>query len=345
MTATATTPAPTRDTPLVIDGLQCGPYDRDVFLQLRAGGVTCATATVAFWEDAVETMDALAAWNDLLAANADLVVPARTAADIERAKEQGRTAILLGAQNASPLQGRLGFVRLFHDMGLRVMQLTYNNNTEFGGSCYEESDPGLTRFGREVVREMNAVGMLVDLSHSGERTRRDAIEHSALPVALTHANPRSLYDHPRNADDATLKALAARDGVVGLATYRSICGHYARTLDDWCAMVARTVDLVGVRHVAIGTDLSPKAGAAEFTWMRKGRWTRGEQRGADLGTSSASDTDTTEWLTDASGLAQVAGRLVDFGFAPDEAHAVVGGNWLRLYSAVLESERPTGHDI
>lgn len=151
--------------------------------------MTCATATVAFWEDAVETMDALAAWNDLLAANADLVVPARTAADIERAKEQGRTAILLGAQNASPLQGRLGFVRLFHDMGLRVMQLTYNNNTEFGGSCYEESDPGLTRFGREVVREMNAVGMLVDLSHSGERTRRDAIEHSALPVALTHANP------------------------------------------------------------------------------------------------------------------------------------------------------------
>lgn len=101
-------------------------------------------------------------------------------------------------------------------------------------------------------------------------------------------------------------------------------------------MVARTVDLVGVRHVAIGTDLSPKAGAAEFTWMRKGRWTRAEQRGADLGTSPTSDTDTTEWLTDASGLAQVTTRLVGFGFTPDEAHAVVGGNWLRLYSAIFE---------
>ncbi|GEB47918.1 dipeptidase [Streptomyces cacaoi] len=338
MTATtAATAARTTDTPLVIDGLQCGPYDRDVFQQLRAGRVTCATATVAFWEDAIETMDALAAWNDLLDANADLVLPARTVGDIERAHETGRTAILLGAQNASPLQGRLGFVRHFHAMGLRVMQLTYNNNTEFGGSCYEETDPGLTRFGREVVREMNAVGMLVDLSHSGERTRRDAIEHSALPVVLTHANPRSLYDHPRNADDATLKALAARDGVVGLATYGSLCGRYARTLDDWCAMVARTVELVGVRHVAIGTDLSPKAGAAEFAWMRKGRWTRSEQRGADLGSPPASATGTGEWLADASGLARVADGLVATGFTRDEAHAVVGGNWLRLYASVLKT--------
>jgi membrane dipeptidase len=324
--------------PLVIDGLQCGPYDREVFLQLRAGGVTCATATLAFWEDAVETMDALASWHELLAANADLVVLARTASDIERARESGRTALLLGAQNASPLQGRLGFVRLFHDMGLRVMQLTYNNNNEFGGSCYETSDPGLTRFGREVVREMNTAGMLVDLSHSGDRTRRDAIEHSEVPVALTHANPRSLYDHPRNADDATLKALAARDGVVGLATYRSICGHYAGSLKDWCQMVARTVDLVGVRHVAIGTDLSPKAGPAEFAWMRKGRWTRSGQRGADLGSSPAPDAGTGEWLADASGLAEVTDALVESGFAPHEAQAVVGGNWLRLYSTVLKAD-------
>jgi membrane dipeptidase len=328
----------TAPAPLVIDGLQCGPYDREVFEQLRAGGVTCATATVAFWEDAVETMDALAAWHDLLTANADLVVLARTAADIGRARAEGRTAILLGAQNASPLQGRLGFVRLFHDMGLRVMQLTYNNNNEFGGSCYEESDPGLTRFGREVVREMNAAGMLVDLSHSGDRTRREAIEHSATPAAITHANPRSLYGHPRNADDATLKELAARDGVVGLATYRSISGRYAATLDDWCEMVARTVELIGVRHVAIGTDLSPKAGPAEFAWMRKGRWTRGEQRGADLAATSAEPADDTEWLTDARGLALVADRLTErFGFGADEAEAVVGGNWLRLYTTVLGS--------
>ncbi|MFD8572371.1 dipeptidase [Streptomyces sp. NPDC059639] len=322
----------------VVDGLQCGPYDREVFLQLRAGGVACATATVAFWEDAVETMDALAAWQDLLAANADLVVPVRTAADIGRARAEGRTGILLGAQNASPLQGRLGFVRHFHAMGLRVMQLTYNNTNEFGGSCYETTDPGLTRFGHEVVREMNTVGMLVDLSHSGDRTRREAIEHSARPVALTHANPRSLYDHPRNADDATLKALAARDGVVGLATYRSICGHYAGSLANWCTMVARTVDLVGVRHVAIGTDLSPKAGPAEFSWMRKGRWTRGEQRGADLNSPSAAANDTHEWLTDASGLALVTDGLRAAGFSSDEAHAVVGGNWLRLYADVLTAD-------
>ncbi|MFJ3671420.1 dipeptidase [Streptomyces sp. NPDC090106] len=334
-----TAPAPVLAPPIV-DGLQCGPYDREVFLQLRAGGVTCATATVAFWEDAVETMDALAAWHDLLAANADLVVQARTAADIERARLEGRTAILLGAQNASPLQGRLGFVRLFHAMGLRVMQLTYNNNNEFGGSCYEETDPGLTRFGAETVREMNAAGMLVDLSHSGDRTRREAIDRSAAPVAITHANPRSLYDHPRNADDATLRALAERDGVVGLATYRSISGRYAASLDDWCAMLARTVELIGVRHVAIGTDLSPKAGPAEFAWMRKGRWTRGEQRGADLGgTSTGTGTVEGEWLTDASGLARVAGRLTQrFGFSAEEARAVVGGNWLRLYETVLTGD-------
>ncbi|MEU4659889.1 membrane dipeptidase [Streptomyces sp. NPDC023723] len=323
-------------TPPVVDGLQCGPYDREVFEQLRAGGVVCATATVAFWEDAVETMDALAAWHDLATDHADLVLIARDAADIERARAEGRTAIVLGAQNASPLQGRLGFVRHFHAMGLRVMQLTYNNNNEFGGSCYEDSDPGLTRFGREVVREMNAAGMLVDLSHSGERTRREAIDHSAVPVAITHANPRSLYDHPRNVADATLTALADRDGVLGLATYAAISGRYAATLDDWCEMVARTVERMGVRHVAIGTDLSPKAGPAEFGWMRKGRWTRGAQRGADLATAGAA----TEWLTDAAGLSRVAGRLTErFGFTEAEAAAVVGGNWLRLYETAFQPHR------
>ncbi|MEV6794423.1 membrane dipeptidase [Streptomyces sp. NPDC051320] len=324
-------------TPLLIDGLQCGPYDRTVFEQLRAGGVTCATATIAFWEDAVESMDALVRWHDLIDANSDLVVQATTAADIEQARADGRTAILLGAQNASPLQSRLGFVRLFHNMGLRVMQLTYNNNNEFGGSCYEETDPGLGRFGREIVTEMNAVGILVDLSHCGERTRREAIEHATLPVAVTHANPRSLYDHPRNVGDDTLRALAERGGVLGLATYHSISGKYAATLDDWCRMVTETVELMGVDHVAIGTDLSPKAGPAEFDWMRRGRWTRAEQRGADLGAGAPPEvTGPTEWLADASGLAAVAGHLTArFGFAPEEAEAVTGGNWLRLYRTVF----------
>lgn len=224
---------------MYIDGLECSIYDREVFTELRAGQIACVTPTCAFWEDTMETMDALGRWRDLERENADLIRIARTAADIEACVREGKTAILLGTQNSSPIADRIRYVELFHDMGLRVMQLTYNNQNAIGGSCYEPVDSGLSRFGAEVVREMNRVGMVVDLSHVGERTGMEAIEVSQRPVAVTHANPRSLYEHARNKGDELLRALADNDGMLGLATYRNISGDWADSRERWCEMVRK----------------------------------------------------------------------------------------------------------
>src|SRR5262249_30845667 len=162
----------------------------------------------------------------------------RTAAEVRRAIADGRTAIILGSQNSELLGGRIAFVELFADMGIRAIQLTYNNQNSLGGSCYEAEDSGLARFGREVIREMKRVGLLVDLSHVGNRTTLDAIKCSEKPVAVTHANADSLFPHKRNKTDDVLHALRDNGGVIGCATYRNITGdHYCSSVDAWCEMV------------------------------------------------------------------------------------------------------------
>lgn len=317
----------------LIDGLECGRYDREVLTEFAAGRMSAVTITLGFWEDALETMDAIAAWNDLARANSDLVVIGRTGDDIRDAAAAGRTAIVLGSQNSSLTNDRLGYVELFADMGLRVMQLTYNNQNAIGGSCYEPEDSGLSRFGREVVAEMNRAGVLIDLSHVGERTGIDAIEASDRPVAVTHANPASLYTHPRNKSDELLKALIANGGVLGLATYNNISGPYAESVQTWCDLVARTVDLIGIDSVAIGTDLGQKSGPDRLEWMRKGRWTRSSQSGATLANAPQPPR---EWFRSTAQFPDIATELRrNERFTDSEIAQIMGGNWLRVYDQVF----------
>ena len=317
-----------------VDGLQSGRFDRDALVALRAGGVACATVTCGIWEDAAESLDALARWRDLVAAHAELAGIARNAAEIEALRAQGRVALLLGFQNSSFLQGRIRFVELFADLGVRVVQLTYNNQNDVGGSCYEAFDGGLSRFGREVVSELNRAGVLIDLSHVGERTCRDAIEHSAAPVAITHANAASLFAHPRNKRDETLRALAERGGVIGCALYPNLVGpHYSASLDRWCELVARTVEIAGAAHVAVGSDLGGVTTEEDLRWMREGRWTRHVDHGAALAAGVGADDP--EWFTSIERFSALAEGLARQGLAPAEVDAVMGGNWLRLYREVL----------
>jgi microsomal dipeptidase-like Zn-dependent dipeptidase len=320
---------------MMIDGLQCGHFTREIFTELRRADVACVTVTCGFWEGAVESLDSIARWRDLAAANADLVVIARSVDDIMAAHRSGRTALIMGFQNANLLDGRIRFVELFAELGVRVIQLTYNNQNELGGSCYEDEDSGLARFGREVIRDMNRCGMLVDLSHVGDRTSLDAINWSQKPVAVTHANAKSFFDHKRNKSDAVLKALAERGGVLGCAAYRNIIGdHYASSLFAWCEMVARTVDLIGIDHVAVGTDRGHGHLKPDYDWMRMGRWTRG----VDYGAGSAARPGKAappEWFVEVHHMGRIPEGLQKAGFTPSEVEKIASGNWLRLYRDVF----------
>jgi microsomal dipeptidase-like Zn-dependent dipeptidase len=320
---------------MLIDGLQCGFFDRGVFEDLKAGGFNCVTPTLGFWEGAIESFDAIAQWRDMVRANADLVAIALTTDDILKAEREGKVAILLGYQNTNLLDGRIRYVELFADLGVRVLQLTYNNQNELGSSCYEEVDPGLARFGREVVREMNHCGMLVDLSHVGDKTTFDAIEWSEKPVAITHANPMSLFPHKRNKSDKVIKALAERGGIIGCAAYRNITPEPAcDSVDAWAEMVARTVELAGIDHVGMGTDFSHHNNQAHLDWMRMGRWTRGVNYGAGSA-AKPGPSEKPAWLKKIDGLASVAPALAKIGFHPAEVEKITAGNWLRVYRAVM----------
>ena len=125
-------------------------------------------------------------------------MPGRSAEDVVAAKASGRTAIIFGFQNCSPIEEDLGLVQIFHELGVRFMQLTYNNQSLLATGCYEAEDPGITRMGREVIREMKRVGLVVDMSHSAERSTLEAIELSSRPITISHANPHSWHPVARN---------------------------------------------------------------------------------------------------------------------------------------------------
>jgi len=309
---------------MIVDGLQCGRYGRQILTDMRDAGVTAATITASFWEDTLETMDVVARWNDLTRENADVSMLVLSGEDLRTAYATGRVGIVLGTQNSSLFNDRLGFVEHFWNMGVRVVQLTYNNQNAIGSSCYEPVDSGLSRFGGEIVAEMNRVGMLVDLSHVGDGTGLDAIRHSTRPVAINHANARDIYDHPRNKGAKVLDALVDGGGVLGVCSYNNIAGPYAGS-----AQISRHVDLLGVEHVAFGSDMSPGAPDDDLEWMRKGRWTRTTQPGADLADAPPPPP---EWMDDFVKIREVADLLVDSGrLSAEDTALVFGGNWERLY--------------
>lgn len=322
---------------MIIDGLQCGRYDAKILESLPANGITGVTVTASFWEDALETMDAIARWNDLIRDNPSTALLVRTAADLEEAASSGRVGIVLGTQNSSLFNDRLGFVEHFWHMGVRIVQLTYNNQNAVGGSCYEPLDSGLSRFGREIVTEMNRVGMMVDLSHVGEKTSEDAIEHSQRPVLINHANCRDIYDHPRNKGQRVIDALVANGGVLGVCTYNNIAGQYAASAEGAAELITRHVDKLGVEFVGFGSDMAPGSPDDDVQWMRKGRWTRSEQLGASRPDTPAPPE---EWMDDVAKIDDVATLLIRSGrLTKAETAAVMGGNFLRLYREGFQPAR------
>ena len=320
---------------MIIDGLQCGHFDREAFQSLQKAGVGGVVVTCGFWEGALESLDSLGQWRDLVRDNADVAEIATTAPEVARIGAEGKVAVILGFQNANLFEGRIRLVELYAELGVRVVQLTYNNQNELGGSCYEDVDSGLARFGKEVVREMNRAGILVDCSHVGDRTTLDAIEVSEKPIAVTHANARSLFDHKRNKSDDVIKALGQSGGVIGCAAYRNITGdNYCKSIEAWCTMVARTVDIGGIDTVAIGTDRSHNFTAPDYAWMRQGRWTRGVQYGASAA-GKPLKAPPPDWFQTVEDINVIPGGLRTVGFNQEEIDKITHKNWLRLYEATF----------
>jgi len=320
---------------VVIDGLQYSNWDRALFEQMRRGGLTAVHATVVYWENARETISRIGRWHQLFERHADLILPVRSAEDIRTAKRLGRVGVFLGFQNCSPIEDDISLVEVFRRLDVFVMQLSYNNQSLLATGCYEAHDPGITRFGRQAIREMNRVGMIVDMSHSAERSTLEAIEISRRPIVVSHANPAWFRPALRNKSDAVLKALADSGGLLGFSTYP----HHLKdgsdcTLDDFCTMIARTVEVMGIDRVGLGSDLCLNQPYDVLHWMRNGRWSNE----TDFGEGSAADAGWPKplaWLPDASGYPNLTAGLVARGFSEADVAKIMGLNWLAFLERSL----------
>lgn len=211
-----------------IDGLQYCNWSRETFLEMRAGGLTAVHATVSYHENFRQTVRHLIDWRTRFRDHADLILFARDWRDVEHARETGRTAIFLGLQTPMPIEDDIGLVEILYDLGVRFLQLTYNNQSLLGCGWMEREDSGVTRMGREAIKEMNRLGMVIDLSHAGERTTLEAIELSERPVVISHANPRWVKDTARNVSASVMKALAATGGALVSPSIRRTCQRARR---------------------------------------------------------------------------------------------------------------------
>jgi membrane dipeptidase len=253
---------------IVIDGLEICNWSREVFLDMRRGGLTAVNCTCSIWEGISGSLDKIAEWKRWFRDNADIILPVHTTADILRGKAEGKTGIYLGWQNTWGIEDRLDYLQIFKDLGVGVMQLTYNTRNLVGTGCWESADAGLSDFGREAVDEMNRAGILVDLSHVGAKTSEDAILHSKKPVAYTHCAPAGLFAHPRNKSDAQIRFIAEHGGFVGFATYPPFLAQQSEaTVEDCVATLEYIINLAGEDQVGIGTDFTQDQDAAFFDYL------------------------------------------------------------------------------
>jgi len=320
-----------------IDGLQYSKWSRAIFEEMRTAGLDAVHVTAAYWESARELMANIGAWHRRFEAHADLIMPIRTAADIDRAKASGRTGIILGLQNCSPIEDSIDLISVFKQLDVHIMQLSYNNQSLLCSGYLEDDDSGLSRFGREAIREMNRVGMVVDTSHTAERSTLEAIEYSSRPTVVSHANPQSVRDTPRNKSERVMRALAESDGLMGFSCYPfHLPARSDTTLEAFTEMVARAVDVMGASHLAIGTDLCQDQPIEVLSWMRNGHWARV----MDYGEGSADQPDWPAplgWLRGTADFPNIEQGLEKRGFSSPEVDALIGGNWRRFLDGALKT--------
>ena len=326
-------------TPLIIDALQYSNWSEKIFRQMNEGGVSAVHVTICYHEDFQEMVENIIAWNRRFEQYSELIFHGLGVDDVRKAHSEGRTAIFFGFQNCSPIEDNIGLVEVCHQLGARFMQLSYNNQSLLATGCYEGDDPGITRMGRQVIREMNRVGLVVDMSHSARRSTLEAIEISERPIAITHANPAFWFTALRNKSDDVLKALAESGGMLGFSMYpHHLKGKSDCLLEDFCSMIARTAEMIGVEHIGFGSDLCQDQPDSVVEWMRNGTWTKER----DFGEGSAGQAGfpvQPEWFRDNRDFKNILNSLRKTGFSEDEVAHITGLNWLDFFEQSFDPSK------
>ena len=320
---------------LIIDGLQADECDLEVFEEWQKGGVSCVhcTAMNYTFDNTREAISALSRWRRAFRSHSDLIRPALGADDIVNTAKDGKTAVILGFQNTLPLEDDLAMVEMFYDLGIRSLQMSYNHQGLAGSGCLEPNDSGLSLYGKKIVEEMNRLGMIVDVSHCGVKTSMDSIEHSTMPIAVTHSNSLSFpgggaeLNH-RLKSDEIMKACAEKGGMFGMVLFPAMLpGGVNCTLERFCDLIEHTVSIVGHKNVGLGTDFVWRRPLSYIKQVRTGRST--------FDMASVIPPKWPEWMRTPADFPRIADELARRNWSEEHVDDYMGENWLRYYRRVL----------
>ena len=317
-----------------IDNLQYCNWSREIFEFNRAAGLDAVHVTIVYHEDYDELLVEIKKWEKLFSDNSDLIFQGKDYNDIEKANLEKKTAIFFGFQNCSPIEDDINLVEKVHNLGCRFMQLTYNNQSLLATGCYEKIDSGVTNFGREAIKEMNRVGVVIDMSHSAEKSTFDAIELSDKPIAITHANPSFWHPAKRNKSNDLLKTLSESGGMLGLSLYpHHLKDNTNCSIESFCEMVAKTADIMDIKNIGIGSDLCLNQPDSIVEWMRNGTWSKSKNYG-EGSKNKPGFPNQPEWFQDARGFENIENGLKKIGFSDIETHGILGNNWYNFYKSI-----------
>lgn len=318
------------DDAVVFDGLIVSRWGPEIFRDMRRGGLTGANCTCSVWEGFEETMTNIGRWKRWFGEYGDLITQAFTVADIRRAKREGRTGIVLGFQNTWAFGDRLELVGFFKDLGVGIAQMTYNTQNLAGAGCYESRDGGLSDFGRDMVAEMNRVGMMCDLSHVGPRTSMDVILASARPVCYSHCLPSAMKAHPRNKSDQEMRFMAEHGGFIGVTMFPPFLAKgNASTVADYVEAIEYVIDIAGEDNVGIGTDFTQDHDQEFFDYIT-------HDKGSGRRLTEFGDIVNPEGLRRIGEFPNLTAAMERAGWPETRIRKILGENWLRVLEEVWE---------
>ena len=302
------------------------------------GGATAAAPTVGGNLPAGETLKALGQWIHLIETTPDYI-QIKSAADIDRAKAEGKFGIIFHFQGTTPIEDDLNLVDAFKQLGVGMIQLSYNVKNRVGDGCEERTDAGLSRFGLKLVERMNQAKVIVDCSHTGYQTTMEAIAASNAPVVFSHAGVKAIKASNRNIADEQIKAVAATGGLVGAVGYPAFVSDDPHpTLDQFIDHIQYMVDLVGSDHVGLGIDyFDGQVPVAEPGYME-----RYYKELVDSGTWRPENYPPPPYyypkgIDTPRGFPNLTQRLLERGFSEADTKKIMGGNWVRVFRAVWDA--------